>query len=43
LSKDLASGRNVQDLPADIVAAMYRAMREVPIDLDGALEGDVAL
>jgi hypothetical protein len=33
----------VRDLPAGVVAAMRRAMKELGVDLDEKLEGDVAL
>jgi antitoxin PrlF len=43
LQKDIAAGRNVHDLPADVTKALRRAMKEVAVDLDEHLEGDVAL
>jgi antitoxin PrlF len=43
IEKDIAAGRNLRDLPAGVVAAMRRAMKEVRVDLDEKLEGDVAL
>ena len=43
IEKDIAAGRNVRDLPAGVDAAMRRAMKEVRVDLDEKLEGDVAL
>ena len=43
IEKDITAGRNVRDLPAGAVAAMRRAMKELRVDLDEKLEGDVAL
>ena len=43
IEKDIAAGRNVRDLPAGVVAALRRAIKEVRTDLDQKLEGDVAL
>src|SRR5689334_11595184 len=33
LESDIARGRNVRDLPKNVVASLRRAIREVPIDL----------
>ena len=43
IEKDITGGRNVRDLPAGVVAAMRRAMKELRVDLDETLKGDVAL
>lgn len=43
IEKDIAAGRNLRDLPAGLAAAMRRAMKQVRVDLDDKLEGDVAL
>jgi len=43
IEKDIAAGRGLHDLPAGMVAAMRRAMKEVRVDLDEKLEGHVAL
>ena len=43
IAKDIAAGRRVHDLPAGLIATMRRAVKEVPVDLDEELEGDVAL
>ena len=43
IEKDIAAGRNLRDLPVGVAAAMRRAKKQVPIDLDEDLEGDVAL
>jgi|SRR6516162_8290218 antitoxin PrlF len=43
IEKDMTAGRNVRDLPAGVVAAMRRAIKELRVDLDQKLEGDVAL
>jgi antitoxin PrlF len=43
IERDIASGRNISGLPGDLLAAMREAVRDIPIDLDGPLEGEVAL
>jgi antitoxin PrlF len=43
LEKDLAAGRNVRDLPAGLTTAMRRAAKDVRVNLEEELEGDVAL
>ena len=43
IEKDIATGRNLGDLPAGLGAALQRAGKEIPVDLDEALEGEVAL
>jgi antitoxin PrlF len=43
IERDIAAGRHVGDLPAGVAAAMRRAVKQVQVDLDEKLEGDVAL
>jgi antitoxin PrlF len=43
LEKDIAGGQSLREMPAGLVAALRRAMKQVPVDLDEPLEGDVAL
>src|SRR5216684_1753208 len=43
IEKDIAAGRRVRDLPAGLTAAMRRALKQVPVDLEEKLEGEVAL
>ncbi len=43
IEKDIAHGRHVRDLPAGLTAAMRRALKQVPVDLEEKLEGEVAL
>ena len=43
VERDVAAGRNVGGLPAVLLAALREAAREVEVDLDEPLEGDVAL
>jgi antitoxin PrlF len=43
IEKDLAAGRNMHDLPADVAKALLRAARDVRVDLAEKLEGDVVL
>lgn len=43
LSRDMAKGRNVGDLPRGLAASMRKAIRDVPLSLDEPLEGDVAI
>jgi antitoxin PrlF len=43
IERDIAAGRHVGELPADVVRAMRRAMKQVPVDLDEKLDGEVAL
>ena len=42
IEKDIATGRNVADLPRGLAAALRRATK-IKVDLDEELEGDVAL
>ena len=43
IEKDVAAGRNLRELPAGVVAALRKALRQVRVDLDEQVEGDVAL
>lgn len=43
IEKDIAAGRNIRDLPAGVAAALRRAMKEIRVDLDEKLKGDVDL
>jgi antitoxin PrlF len=43
IERDIASGRNLSGLPRDLVAVMQEAVRDVHVDLDEPLEGEVAL
>jgi antitoxin PrlF len=43
IEKDIAAGRRLRDLPAGVAAAMRRAAKDVRVDLDARLDGDVAL
>jgi len=43
IEKDIAAGHRVRDLPAGLTAAMRRALKQVPVDLEEKLEGEVAL
>jgi antitoxin PrlF len=43
IEKDIAAGRHLRDLPPRLAAALRRALKEVPVDLDAELEGDVAI
>jgi antitoxin PrlF len=43
IERDVAAGRNVRDLPAGVVATLRKAMKQVSVDLDEQMEGDVAL
>jgi len=43
IEKDIATGCNVRDLPAGVATALRRAKKEVRVDLDEKLKGDVAL
>lgn len=43
IEKDIAAGRKVRDLPPGVAASLRRALKEVRVDLDEKLEGDVAL
>ena len=43
IEKDIAAGRNVRSLPAELAASMRLAMEQVRVDLDEKPEADVAL
>lgn len=43
LASDVATGRHVRDLPKGTVASLCKAAKEVPIDLEKPLDGDVSL
>jgi antitoxin PrlF len=43
IEKDIAAGRNVRDLPPRLTTAMRKAMKQVRVDLDERLEGEVSL
>jgi antitoxin PrlF len=43
MESDIASGRNVRDLPKDTVASLRRAIKQTQVDLDEPLHGDVDL
>jgi antitoxin PrlF len=43
LRKDIAAGRNLHDLPPDIVAVMRTALKDARVDLDEPIEGKVGL
>lgn len=42
LEKDIQSGRHITTLPEDMARAMLATLKH-PVDLDEAIEGDVAL
>jgi len=43
IERDVAAGRNLGALPAELLSALREAVREVPVDLDELLEGEVEL
>ena len=43
LEKDIAAGRNLRDLPAGLTSAMRRAAKDVRVNLEEELEGEVEL
>ena len=43
VERDVAAGRNVGGLPAELLSALREAAREVEVDLEDRLEGDVAI
>lgn len=43
IERDIGAGRHVRDLPKDVLASLRRAIKDVPVDLDEPLEGDVSL
>lgn len=42
IEKDIAAGRHVRDLPVGVAAALRKALKHAPADLDEPLDGDVA-
>lgn len=43
IRKDIARGRNMRDLPPDLVRTMRKAIKDVPVALDESLDGDAAI
>jgi antitoxin PrlF len=43
VEQDISKGKNFGVLPNKLVSAMRRAMKEVQVDLDETLEGDVCI
>lgn len=43
IEREITAGRSVRDLPSELAAAMQRLIKEVPVELDTKLEGEVAL
>ena len=43
IEPDVAACRNVGGLPADLLTALREAAREVEVDLDAPLAGELAL
>jgi hypothetical protein len=43
MAADIASGRNVTDLPADLQRALRRALKAGKVDLSAPIEGEVDL
>jgi antitoxin PrlF len=43
IAADIAGGRNVKDLPADLQRSLRKALKQGEIDLDAPIEGDVEL
>jgi len=43
LEKDIAAGRNVRSLPPKLEAALRKALKTIPVELDEPLAGEVAL
>lgn len=43
IEKDIAAGRRVRDFPVGLAAAMRRALKQVPVDLEEKLKNEVAL
>jgi antitoxin PrlF len=43
VERDVAAGRNVGALPAELLPALREAARDVSVDLDEPLEGEVEL
>jgi antitoxin PrlF len=43
IARDIGAGRNVRDLPKDVLASLRRSIKDVAVDLDEPLDGDVSL
>ncbi len=43
LASDIAAGRHVRDLPKNVLVSLRKAMKDVSVDLEEPLDGDVAL
>jgi len=43
IADDIARGRNVKDLQADLQRALHKALKQGKVDLDAPIEGDVDL
>lgn len=43
IRKDIATGRGLRALPEALAAALRKTLKQVPVDLDEALEDEVAL
>src|SRR5262245_14397264 len=43
IERDIAAGRHLRDLPPGLASAMRRILKEVHVELDEKLEGDVAI
>jgi antitoxin PrlF len=43
IEKDIEAGRNLRELPRDLLRAMRRARKSVRVDLSEPIEGEVSL
>ncbi len=43
IANGIASGRNVDTLPDDLLQSLQHALKDVEVDLDEPIEGDVCL
>lgn len=43
LEADISAGRNIRDLPKQTVASLRRVLKQVGVDLETSLDGDVDL
>ncbi len=43
MAADIATGRNLNDLPADLQGALRKALKRGKVDLDAPIEGEVSL
>ncbi len=43
MAADVATGRNLKDLPADLQGALRKALKQGKVDLDAPIEGEVSL